>query len=148
MPRSAAIVLTAIALAGCSSDAQRAQQTTETGEIVLRVEAAKVPDHLEDNQCFAAVRGFLVLAEAEGPTSICDDLAAGYLRGLHRLSWPPPLLTNPDRISECVLEFVTTTVVVMYTTNNDALGDWAYDVADRMCSGLRKRGWKKADWDP
>jgi hypothetical protein len=125
MPRSAAIVLAAVALAGCSSDARRAQHTTETGEIVVRLEPAKVPDHLEDNQCFAAVRGFAIVAQGEGPTSVCDDLAARYLRGLHLLSWPPPLLTNPDRISECVLEFVTTTVVVMHTTSNDALGDWA-----------------------
>jgi hypothetical protein len=47
-----------------------------------------------------------------------------------------------------VLEFLTTRLVVMRTTTNDALGDWAYDVADRMCSELREEGWKNADRGP
>jgi hypothetical protein len=88
------------------------------------------------------IRSALLIVVALG--TVCGDLAAKYLRGRHRLSWPP-LLDNPDGISECVLEFLTTRLVVIRTTTNDALGEWADDVADRMCSELRKEGWKNAD---
>jgi hypothetical protein len=150
MTRPAPLIVIVLAVAACSSHSSRSaeRRPTTASAIVVKVEPAKLPDQLEANQCFAAVRGFAIVAEAEGPTTICGDLAAKYLHGLHRLSWTPPLLDNPDGISQCVVEFLTTRLVVMRTTTNDALGDWAYDVADRMCSELREEGWKNADRGP
>ena len=138
-----ALLVVALALAGCSSHESGPTGTTTSG-IVVSLEPAKLPEHLQANECFAAVRGFAIVAEAEGPTTLCRDLAARYLRGLHRLSWPPPLLSNPDGITECTLDLVTTRLAVMRTTTNDALGDLAYALADQMCSDLRTKGWIRA----
>jgi hypothetical protein len=139
-------LLAALVLPGCGSGSRAADETT--GELVVSIEPAKLPDRLAANECFAAVRGLAIVGEADlGPPAACDELAARYLRGRTRLSWPPPLLSDPDGITECFLQHGYEKVLVDRTTTDDAEGDAAYELADRMCNALRKEGWKRAeDW--
>jgi hypothetical protein len=85
MARPAVLVaIAALALAGCGSESHPAGETT--GELVVSVEPAEFPDHLEDTECFAAVPGVAVLAESNGPPAVCEDVAARVLQGRERLS--------------------------------------------------------------
>ena len=147
MPRRAVLAaLAALALTGCDSDSRPAAETTN--ELVLSIRPAEFPGQLEATECFAAVPGLVVLAESDRPPAVCDDVADRYLQVLRPLSWPPALLRDPDAITECLLARGTEKVGVMRTTSDDHVGEAAYELADRICTGLRKDGWKRADWRP
>jgi hypothetical protein len=147
MARPAVLVaIAALALAGCGSESHPAGE--RTGELVVSVEPAEFPDHLEDTECFAAVPGVAVLAESNGPPAVCDDVAARVLQGRERLSWPPALLRDPDATTECLLARGDEKVAVARSTADTDEGEAAYELAERICTGLRKDGWKQADWGP
>jgi hypothetical protein len=44
-----ATALAALVLAGCGSDSHPARETT--GELIVSIEPAELPHHLEDNDC-------------------------------------------------------------------------------------------------
>jgi ABC-type phosphate/phosphonate transport system substrate-binding protein len=48
-PATALAALAALVLAGCGSDSHPARETT--GELIVSIEPAELPDHLEDNDC-------------------------------------------------------------------------------------------------
>jgi hypothetical protein len=135
-----AVMLAGLLLAGCSHDDGPSSGRTST---LLSLEPAGLGEAPTGDECFAAARGIVILAEAKGGPPACERLAARYLKGAQRIPWPPPLLRNPDGITACFLGRRAEQVAVQ---RSEAEPDIA--LAEHICAGLRREGWKRASLGP
>jgi hypothetical protein len=142
MLRLVPLLLAALLLAGCDDGDERAATSTS---YTLEVERAGLPKRLAPGECFAAVPGVVVLGRAVGGPAGCRTVAARYFGARHRLRWPPALLRGPDSISECTLRRGSAVLAVV--RHDDPNDDRAFDLATRMCEGLRHDGWRAAPLD-
>jgi len=118
-----------------------------TTSLSLSIADDLIPTKPADDECFAAVPGVTVLGHAadRGPRA-CRNVAARYFGERRRLAWPPPLIESGDHTTECFMRRGGERLVVV--RKDDPEADDVIALAEKICAGLRERGWRPIPLGP
>jgi hypothetical protein len=118
-----------------------------TTTLSLSIADDVIPTKTADDECFAAVPGVTVLGHAaDGRPSACRAVAARYFGERRRFAWPPPLIESGDHTTECFMRRGSERLVVV--RKDDPEADDAIALAEKICAGLRERGWRRIPLAP